>query len=69
MKLIRQIYMNKLEELNRLQLKAEASLKKAPEGTMILSTSNGKTQYYYKTRNTEKKGRYIKKKEQKLIKK
>ena len=67
MKLIRQIYMNKLEELNRLQLKAEASLKKAPEGTMILSTSNGKTQYYYKTRNTEKKGRYIKKKEQKLI--
>ena len=59
--------LKRLEELTQLQKRVEKSLRKAPEGTLILSGTNGTTQYYQKTQNTEKKGRYIKKKERRLI--
>ena len=59
--------LKRLEELTQLQKRVEKSLRKAPEGTLILSGTNGTTQYYQKTQNTEKQGRYIKKKERRLI--
>ena len=47
--------LKRLEELTQLQKRVEKSLRKAPEGTLILSGTNGTTQYYQKTQNTEKK--------------
>lgn len=57
----------KQKELKILKAKAEKSLKKAPEGSLVLSKSNGVTQYFHKTKSKEKKGKYIPKKEEKLI--
>lgn len=57
----------KIRELEELIIKAEKSLKKAPEGSLVLSCSNRKTQYYHKTEQTQKKGKYISLKNNKLI--
>lgn len=57
----------KLKELNALKSKAEKSLEKAPEGSLILSSSNGTTQYYHKTNPGQKKGKYIPKEHIKMI--
>lgn len=65
MEKIRHICLERLDELKQLQLKAEKSLRKAPEGTLVLSASNGTAQYYQKKQGAAK--RYLKKKEQKLI--
>lgn len=67
MEQIKQVLTQKLEKLNQLKGKIEKSLKKAPEGTLILSSSNGSVQYYHKTKSEQKKGKYIEKKNQKLI--
>lgn len=66
-KFIKQIVTKKLQELDQLKLKVERSLKKAPEGSLVLSKSNGTVQYFHKTSNKQKKGRYIKKIDQKQI--
>ena len=57
----------KLKEAVYLIAKAEKSLKKAPEGTLVLSRSNGSAQYFHKTKNEQKKGEYISTKNRKLI--
>lgn len=57
--LMKQILKEKVQELDMLAVKTEKSLKKAPEGKLVLSSSNGTTQYYHKTDSTQKKGKYI----------
>ena len=57
----------KVKEMDKLILEAEKSLKKAPKGSLVLSKSNGVTQYYHKTENTQKKGKYISSKNKKII--
>jgi len=59
---MKDILETKLKEADYLIEKAEKSLKKAPEGTLVLSKSNGIVQYYHKTKNEQKKGDYISKK-------
>ena len=49
----------KLKELDDYVVQARKSLKKAPEGSLVLSKSNGTTQYYHKTESGQKKGKYI----------
>lgn len=51
--------LKKVKELDHLIIKAEKSLKKAPEGALVLSKSNGTVQYYHKTERKQKKGKYI----------
>lgn len=63
---IKLILENKLQKLNHLKDRVEKSLRKAPEGTLILSKSNGTVQYYQKTDGGQKKGSYINKKDWKL---
>ena len=57
----------KLKELDAYVVQARKSLKKAPEGSLVLSKSNGTTQYYHKTEIGQKKGKYISTKNSKLI--
>ena len=57
----------KVKEMDKLILEAEKSLKKAPKGSLVLSKSNGVTQYYHKTESTQKKGKYISSKNKKII--
>ncbi len=57
----------KVKEMDKLISEAEKSLKKAPKGSLVLSKSNGVTQYYHKTESTQKKGKYISSKNKKLI--
>lgn len=57
----------KVKEMDKLILEAEKSLKKAPKGSLVLSKSNGVTQYYHKTDSTQKKGKYISSKNKKII--
>lgn len=57
----------KVNELDNYRMSAESSLKKAPEGTLVLSQSNGSVQYYHKTEKEQKKGKYISTKNGKLI--
>lgn len=64
---IKKILEEQLGQLEKIKRKIERSMKKAPDGTLILSVSNGVTQYYYKTSLEQKKGTYISKKQKKLI--
>ena len=57
----------KSKEIDKLILEAEKSLKKAPKGSLVLSKSNGVTQYYHKTESAQKKGKYISSKNKKII--
>ena len=57
----------KLKEVEHYIAQTEKSLKKVPEGTLVLSKSNGTVQYYHKTEHEQKKGEYISKKNSKLI--
>lgn len=63
---VKQFLLTKVKELDNLILKAEKSLKKAPEGALVLSRSNGVVQYYHKTASGQKKGKYISSKNRKL---
>lgn len=65
---IKQLLISKVEDLNRLHSKAEESIEKAPEGSLVLSNCKGTVQYYHKTEREQKKGTYISKKRKKLIK-
>ena len=64
---MKDILEKKLKEAEYLITKAEKSLKKAPEGTLVLSQSNGTLQYYHKTKGEQKKGDYISTKNRRLI--
>ena len=63
---IKLILSKKIQNLNCLKERIEKSLRKSPEGTLILSKSNGTIQYYYKTDSSQKKGSYINKKDWKF---
>lgn len=52
-----------LKEMEKLNSFVKRSLKKAPEGKLVLSTSNGVTQYYWKKEDSQIKGEYLDKKE------
>lgn len=52
--------------LEKLTAKAEASLRKAPEGILNVMHSAGRSQYYYKESPAERPGKYISKKNMKL---
>ena len=45
----------------------EKSLRKAPDGKLVVSKSNGIYQFFYKTDKTQKKGKYIEKTKSKFI--
>ncbi|MCR4938920.1 MAG: hypothetical protein K5930_02265 [Treponemataceae bacterium] len=63
---IDQVLRTRLTEINTLlELKLKA-LKKAPEGTLHTSESNGVVQYYHKTAPSSKHGSYISSKNAKL---
>lgn len=64
---MKEILEEKLKEADYFISRAKKSLNKAPKGALILSKSNGTVQYYHKTENTQKKGKYISKKNSKLI--
>lgn len=55
----KQLLQDKVKEMDKLMLKAEKSLKNSPDGTLVLSRSNGTIQYYHKTGKNQKKGKYI----------
>lgn len=67
MKEMKKALLKKVKELDHLIIKAEKSLKKAPEGALVLSKSNGTVQYYHKTERKQKKGKYISAKDRKLV--
>ncbi len=64
---IRHHLTDKITELEYWKEKIESSLNLAPEGALVLSKSNGLTQYFHKTNPSQNKGEYIEKKNQKLI--
>lgn len=64
---IKQILLNELNEIKNLKKQVEKSLRKVPEGSLVISKSNGVIQYFHKTDPTEKKGKYIDKQKIKLI--
>ena len=64
---IKQILSKELNQIEKLKKQVEKSLKKAPEGGLILSKSNGVVQYFHKTEKEQKKGKYIAKKNSRLI--
>lgn len=67
MELIKALLTKKSKQLEKLKVKAEKSLAKAPEGSLILSRSNGNVQYYHKTDSSQRKGKYISEKDKKLV--
>lgn len=67
MKEMKKALLKRVKELDSLIPKVEKSLKKAPEGTLVLSQSNGTVQYYHKTESTQKKGKYILAKDRNLV--
>lgn len=57
--LAKQLLQDKATEMDKLILQAKKSLNNSPDGTLVLSRSNGTTQYYHKTEKNQKKGVYI----------
>lgn len=51
---IKQILCKKLSDYEKMKIKLERSLKKAPLGALVLSSSHGKTQYYLKSEEQKK---------------
>lgn len=64
---MKEFLQKKLKEADALISTTEKSLKKAPEGTLVLSQSKGTVQYYHKTEGSQKKGKYISTKNSKFI--
>ena len=66
-KQIKQTIANEISKIEKLKNKVEKSLRKAPEGSLIVSKSNGVAQFFHKTEKCQKKGKYIEKKKSKFI--
>lgn len=66
-KFIKFLLADKLKEINQLIPAAEKAMEKAPEGSLILSHSRGKAQYYHKKDGQQGKGTYLSKENKKLI--
>ena len=62
---IKQILCKKLNDYEKMKVKVEKSLKKAPKGALVLSSSHGMVQYYFK--DEEKKRTYIDKTQTELV--
>ena len=56
---IKQILCKKLNDYEKMKVKVEKSLKKAPKGSLVLSSSHGMVQYYFKDEENKKKKTYI----------
>lgn len=64
---LKENFIKKSEELDYLMKKAEKSLAKAPEGSLVISSSRGYPHYYHKKENDKNKGNYIPAKKKRLI--
>lgn len=64
---IRLYFEKELQKLAKLRKQAEKSLRNSPEGTLVVSKSNGVIQFFHKKEKSDKKGQYINKKNQNLI--
>ena len=67
MKTIKQLILNKLNEMEFYAVKARESLEKAPPGSLGISYSKGKEQFYHRTEKGQHKGTYIEKENAKLV--
>jgi len=63
---VSRVLQTRLEEVNALLALKLKTLKKAPEGSLHVSQSNGAVQYYHKTTSSSKHGSYIASKNAKL---
>lgn len=59
---------NRKKELLQLKREKEQALKGVPKGTLRISCSQGRTQFYYRREKEDRQGTYIAEKEQNLIK-
>lgn len=57
----------RLSEIRKIKARVDKSLKKAPEGSLVVSSSHGCTQFFHKTADSKNKGAYIAKTNKKLI--
>lgn len=67
MKIIKQLIINKLNEMEFYAAKAKKSLEKAPPGSLGISHSKGNVQFYHRIERGQHKGKYIAKDNSKLI--
>lgn len=67
MKQIKQILCKKLNDYEKMKMKVEKSLKRAPKGALVLSSSHGIVQYYFKDEEKKKKKTYIDKTKTELV--
>ena len=64
---IKQILCKKLIDYEKMKVKVEKSLKKEPKGSLVLSSSHGILQYYFKDEENKKKRTYIDKTQTELV--
>ena len=64
---VKEILLNEIKKIEKLQKQVNKSLRKIPEGRLIVSKSNGVIQFFHKTASDQKKGKYISKKNSRLI--
>lgn len=64
---IKQILCKKLNDYEKMKVKVDKSLKKAPKGSLVLSSSHGMVQYYFKDEGNKKKRTYIDKTQTELV--
>lgn len=65
---LKSIYEKELKELEIIAQIAENELKNAPQGTLRISKSNNREQYYWRRNPKDDRGKYIKKSEEALKK-
>ena len=58
---IQQIVKKDLDQILKIKLQIEKSLKKAPEGSLVVSRSKNTVQFFHKEECTKNNGKYIKK--------
>ncbi len=56
---IEQAFLERKEQLIVMRREAEKSLKNLPPGTLRISCSNGRTQYYYRETPSDRRGKYL----------
>ncbi len=59
---------NRLNHLGRVIKEKERNVRRAPEGALRISMSHNRIQYYHVTKDGKPSGKYLRQKEQKLIK-
>ena len=66
-KQMKQMIEEELGKIRELKKRVEKSMRKAPDGKLVVSKSNGISQFFYKTDKEQKKGKYIEKTKTKFI--